>query len=113
MTSLLLLMGLVCLTPVFASLSFVVFSPSARTHRGLVGSLGALFGFLLGLIAAFCGVMLPVSSIGLSSQPTKGADSLIRAVGLEAGIAALAAALLAIVVTRLMARAIAHKEGSQ
>jgi hypothetical protein len=113
MTSLLLLMGAVCLAPVLASLLFVALASGIRTSRVLIGSLGALFGFLLGLIAVFCGVMLPLSSLGLEGQSGKDTGSLIDAVGMAAGIAALAAVVLSYVVTRGLAKAIAIRERSQ
>jgi len=111
MSSLVLLMALVCLAPVLASLAFTLLAPIARTHRGVVGVLGALFGFLLGLVAVFCGVMIPLSSQGLSGQPGRGVDSPFESLGLAAGIAALVATLLSCILTRTMARAIAKKEG--
>jgi hypothetical protein len=109
-TSLLILMGAVCLAPVLASVIFVVLTSASRTHRFLVGSLGALFGFLLGLIAVFCGVMLPLSSLGLSGRSGNGTGTLVGALGLNAGIAALAAVLISIVVTRGLAKAISNRE---
>ena len=109
MASLILLMGIVCLAPILASLAFVAFAPRAHAHRGILGGLGALFGFLLGLIAVFCGVMLPLSSLGLSGQPGKGAESLLDTVGISAGVGALAASLLSYIVTRQMARAMAKR----
>ena len=113
MTSLVLLMGAVCLAPVLVSLLTVALASGTRSHRVLVGSLAALFGFLLGLVAVFCGVLLPVSSLGLSGVPVRGASSLTHAVALDAGIATLVAAALSFFVTKGLARAITNREGRQ
>lgn len=113
MTSLLLLMGAVCLAPVLVSLLIVALSSGARSSQVLVGSLGALFGFLLGLIAVFCGVMLPLSSIGLSGAPGNGSSSFTAAVALNAGIATLVAVVLSYMVTKGLAKAITNRERSQ
>lgn len=108
--SLPLLMGAVGLAPVVASLAIVVLTSGSRDSQVLIGSLGALFGFLLGLVAVFCGVMLPLASAGLSGEPGNGAGSLLGATGTQAGIAAVVAVVLSCVVTWRLSKAIVRRE---
>lgn len=106
-------MGAVCFAPILVSLLFVALDADAKSNQALIGSLGALFGFLLGLVAVFCGVMLPLSSIGLSGQHGNGSTSLMGTVGLSAGVAALVAVVISYMVTRGLARSMARREQSQ
>ena len=106
-------MGAVCLAPVLASLMYVALTSAARTSQVLIGFLGAVFGFLLGLVALFCGVLMPLSSLGLSGQPGNGSSSFVGAVGLSAGIAAVAAVVLSLFVTKGLAKAVSRRELSQ